>query len=192
MSLLEGLKAKRIQLKATDTKVRYADGTQVLVRSSGDVEQVTSTGFGFVVDTKPDPIPAEILKRELFLGSQDAVEVETLRKYNIRAVLSVGIECPMELPGDILGKFVPCLDLPETIFESVLDESIEFIRRCTELEFPVLVHCNAGVSRSSSVVIGYLIRECHLPFDEAFRAVKLKRPAIQPNAGFLKFLKNLK
>lgn len=192
MSLIEKLKAKKEQLKATDTKIRYADGTQMIVRSSGDVEQVTSTAFGFVVDTKPDPIPAEILKRELFLGSQDSVDLETLQKYNIGAVLSVGIECPIELPETIRGKFIPCLDLPEANFESVLDESIEFIKRCNELDLPVLVHCNAGVSRSSTVVIGYLIKECRLPFEEAFRAVKLKRSAIQPNAGFLQFLKALK
>lgn len=191
MSLLDALNAKKGKLKPTDTQVRHADGTQLIERSTGEVEQVTSRGFGFVVDTKPDKIPAEILKGELFLGSQDGVDEETLSAHKITAVLSVGIECPLALPGDVLGKFIPCLDLPEQDFSSVLEESIEFIRSCTKSGRPVLVHCNAGVSRSSSVVIGYLIKECHMTFEEAFRAVKFKRPSIQPNTGFMRFLRAL-
>lgn len=185
------MQAKKGTLKPTDTKVRHADGTQLMELSTGAVEPLTRSGFGFVVDTKPDKIPAEILKDELFLGSQDAVEVETLVKYNISAVLSVGIECPIELPDQVLGKFISCLDVPEMDFAPILEESIEFIRECLDSGRPVLVHCNAGVSRSSSVVIGYLIKECYMKFDEAFRAVKYKRPAIQPNAGFMRYLKSL-
>lgn len=193
MSLLEALQAKKGKLKPTDTKVRHADGTQMIEKASGEVEQVTETRFGFVVDTKPDKVPAEILKGELFLGSQDSVDVEVLREHGIKAVLSIGIECPIELPEDVSGKFIACLDLPEmeTNFSPILDESISFIRSHVDRASPVLVHCNAGVSRSSTVVIGYLIKECRMPFEEAFRVVKFKRPAIQPNAGFMRFLRTL-
>lgn len=191
MSLLDALNAKKGKLKPTDTQVRHADGTQLIERATGEVEQVNGSGFGFVVDTTPDKIPAEILKGELFLGSQDAVDEETLSAHSITAVLSLGIECPIDLPGDMLGKFIPCLDLPEMDFSTVLEESIEFIRCCMKQDRPVLVHCNAGVSRSSTVVIGYMIKECHMSFEEAFRAVKFKRRTIQPNAGFMRFLRSL-
>lgn len=191
MSLLDALMAKKGQLRPTDTTVRHVDGTQLVERASGEVQHLTRSSYGFVVDTKPDQIPAEILKKELFLGSQDAVDLEVLTRYNIRAVLSLGIECPIELPKEILRKFIFCLDLPATDFSPILEESIGFIRTCLATNCPVLVHCNAGVSRSSSVVIGYLIRECFMSFEEALRAVKYKRPAVQPNAGFLRFLKTL-
>lgn len=52
----------------------------------------------------------------------------------------------------------------------------------------VLVHCNAGVSRSSSVVIGYLMLRNKLPFEEAHRQVKTARPAVRPNPGFYRQL----
>ncbi|KAA8583485.1 hypothetical protein FQN60_014693 [Etheostoma spectabile] len=48
----------------------------------------------------------------------------------------------------------------------------------------VLVHCNAGVSRSSSVVIGYLMMREGLLFDDAYSQVKVARPSIRPNPGF--------
>jgi protein-tyrosine phosphatase len=46
----------------------------------------------------------------------------------------------------------------------------------------------AGVSRSSSVVIAYLIREKGMTYDEAFGIVKVKRSIIDPNRGFVKQL----
>ncbi|CAD8098242.1 unnamed protein product [Paramecium sonneborni] len=54
----------------------------------------------------------------------------------------------------------------------------------------VLVHCAAGVSRSASVVIAYLMKTKGLGFSEAFNFVKKKRSVIQPNYGFIKQLRN--
>ncbi|GAB4820258.1 hypothetical protein N2152v2_007304 [Parachlorella kessleri] len=48
----------------------------------------------------------------------------------------------------------------------------------------VLVHCLAGVSRSATVVIGYLMWKNILPFHQARRHVAAVRPWIRPNSGF--------
>jgi len=48
----------------------------------------------------------------------------------------------------------------------------------------VLVHCMAGVSRSSSIVIAYLMRYRRVTFLEAFEMVRQQRPVIAPNRGF--------
>ncbi|TMS04949.1 Dual specificity protein phosphatase 19 [Larimichthys crocea] len=56
----------------------------------------------------------------------------------------------------------------------------------------VLVHCNAGVSRSSSIVIGYLMLKEGLSFDDAYSQVKLARPSIRPNPGFYQQLQSYK
>lgn len=49
----------------------------------------------------------------------------------------------------------------------------------------VLVHCQAGVSRSASVVIGYLMWKEQISYQEAYAAVKRCRPIIWPNDGFI-------
>ena len=49
----------------------------------------------------------------------------------------------------------------------------------------VLVHCLAGISRSPTVAIAYVMRHLHLTFDDAFRYVKSKRLTISPNFNFL-------
>ncbi|XP_078408041.1 dual specificity protein phosphatase 19 isoform X2 [Cetorhinus maximus] len=54
----------------------------------------------------------------------------------------------------------------------------------------VLVHCNAGVSRSASIAIGYLMWENGLSFKDAFSIVKNARQTINPNPGFMEQLRN--
>lgn len=48
----------------------------------------------------------------------------------------------------------------------------------------VLVHCYAGVSRSASCVIAYLMQEREMKFQEAFAFASKQRPVIFPNMGF--------
>ena len=49
----------------------------------------------------------------------------------------------------------------------------------------VLVHCMQGVSRSSTVVVAYLMRHRGMTFDTALALAQKKRPRVRPNAGFL-------
>ena len=48
----------------------------------------------------------------------------------------------------------------------------------------VLVHCMAGVSRSVTVVLAYLIRYQNMSLDDAFQHVKQRHPESAPNTGF--------
>jgi protein-tyrosine phosphatase len=54
----------------------------------------------------------------------------------------------------------------------------------------VLVHCNAGVSRSSTFVIAYIMKFESLDFDSAFNKVRSVRPSIRPNVSFYEFTEN--
>jgi dual specificity phosphatase 12 len=52
----------------------------------------------------------------------------------------------------------------------------------------VLVHCYAGVSRSSSFVIAYVMSTYKLEYDEAKEKVKKHRVCIHPGDGFVRQL----
>jgi protein-tyrosine phosphatase len=52
----------------------------------------------------------------------------------------------------------------------------------------VLVHCFAGVSRSTSCVLAYLMKEKKMPFWEALNLVRQRRPIVCPNVGFMRQL----
>jgi len=47
------------------------------------------------------------------------------------------------------------------------------------------VHCMAGVSRSPSVVIAYLMHSEKLSFDQALSLLKHARPVVEPNCAFI-------
>ncbi|XP_040922809.1 dual specificity protein phosphatase 26-like isoform X2 [Toxotes jaculatrix] len=54
----------------------------------------------------------------------------------------------------------------------------------------VLVHCIMGMSRSSTLVLAYLMIYCHLPLKRALQKLIQKR-AIYPNRNFLALLLDL-
>ena len=48
----------------------------------------------------------------------------------------------------------------------------------------MLVLCAAGISRSASIVIAYIMRQQRLSFSAARSLVKSRRSAVNPNLGF--------
>lgn len=189
MSFLDEICNKKFKLKSTDTIVTNTDGSRFLESKNNYQEQLLPRSYGFVVDTAPDNVPAKIISF-LYLGSQDCCDEIVLKTYNISNVLSIGVR-PHICYDNVSYKFVECLDLPDSDLRRTLDDCIPYIKTCLENEQNVLVHCNAGVSRSSSVVIGFLMLERRLSFSHAFALVKSARKCIKPNFGFEKQLRSL-
>ena len=48
----------------------------------------------------------------------------------------------------------------------------------------VLVHCLAGISRSATIVIAYLMKRRKLTLNQAYNKVKRHREEVNPNTGF--------
>ncbi len=77
------------------------------------------------------------------------------------------------------------LDLEDTKLEDYFEECFAFIDQIRAKNEKVLVHwyfqleinlkSNAGVSRSASIVIGYLMQDNLQSYDEAYHFVKGKR-----------------
>jgi protein-tyrosine phosphatase len=81
----------------------------------------------------------------------------------------------------------------ENILEK-LEPALSFLDHC--LLNPtnsggVLVHCAAGVSRSTSVVLAYLMTRKGMSLADALQFVRKVRPIVSPNPGFLDQLKVL-
>lgn len=49
----------------------------------------------------------------------------------------------------------------------------------------VLVHCQAGISRSATICLAYLMHTQRVKLDEAFDFVKQRRQVISPNLAFM-------
>ncbi|XP_047020894.1 dual specificity protein phosphatase 19 [Helicoverpa zea] len=183
MSFLNELQKRKNVLKKTETVVTKVDG-QRYVEKDSVVTAICPNTYGFVVDTKPDNVPA-LISDHVYIGSQDCTASNVIEAYNIKHVLSLGINVDIA----VSNKVINCLDLPETDIKEVLLESLPYIRQAVDSKENVLVHCNAGVSRTSMVAIAYLMHYENMHFENAYDLVKSKRPAIQPNDGFRKQLK---
>ena len=67
-------------------------------------------------------------------------------------------------------------------------QCIEFIKTAKQAQTPILIHCMAGVSRSATVTIAYIMQQHKKSLRDAASFVFERRPIIFPNIGFIKHL----
>lgn len=64
------------------------------------------------------------------------------------------------------------------------DKAVEFIKECHNSGGKVYVHCMCGVSRSSTLVAAYLIKEKGMTAEDAINHLHDCRNKVNPNEGF--------
>lgn len=123
----------------------------------------------------------------LFLGSQrDAQDPQLLAAHNIGYELNVSTSCPKpDFIPDAHFLRIPVNDSHADKLRPHFARACRFLDKVRESSGCVLVHCLAGVSRSPTVAIAYVMRHLGLSSDDAYRYVKSKRPSISPNFNFL-------
>lgn len=180
------IKNKRSNLKACKTVITNTFGEKYEI-ADGETKQLGHT-FPFVVDEKPDLEVACVIPG-LFISSQDpAVNIEILQKLNIQHILSIGVDLNLKF-DTIKYNYCELLDLPEADILKPIEKCIKIIDMHRQQN--ILVHCNAGVSRSATIVIAYLMLLQKLSYADAFDKVKAVRNCIKPNEGFVRQLKML-
>ncbi|XP_078045622.1 dual specificity protein phosphatase 19 [Augochlora pura] len=186
MDLKTLLNTKKSRLKPCKTIVTNTLGQRY--EEVGEKRKELPPGTPFVIDNKPDIRIAKVIPG-LFLSSQDPVVIiEILQTHNIHSILSIGIDAPLKFDG-IEYYYCDLLDLPEADVTVSIKKCIKIIDENRMKN--ILVHCNAGVSRSPTIVISYLMVHEGLSFDDAYNKVKQVRDCIKPNEGFMKQLRTL-
>lgn len=83
------------------------------------------------------------------------------------------------------------MDIPGQDMTVAFQEANDVITRVTTNGGRVLVHCAAGVSRSSATIIYHLMTERGMHYDSALDLVREARDIAQPNYGFERQLRAL-
>ncbi|XP_064209426.1 dual specificity protein phosphatase 18 [Anguilla rostrata] len=83
---------------------------------------------------------------------------------------------------------VPVADSPLSQLSDHFDGVADKIHRVHEQQGRVLVHCNAGISRSATLCLAYLMKHRSMTLADAHDWVRSRRPIIRPNSGFWKQL----
>ncbi|KAK6160290.1 hypothetical protein DH2020_003671 [Rehmannia glutinosa] len=122
----------------------------------------------------------------IYLGSDSiAKNREILRQNGITHVLNcVGFVCPEYFKNELVYKTLWLQDCPSEDITSILYDVFDYFEDVREQGGRVLVHCCQGVSRSTSLVIAYLMWKEGQSFDDAFQHVKAARGVTNPNVGF--------
>uniref|UniRef100_UPI00398E8C83 dual specificity protein phosphatase 8-like isoform X3 n=1 Tax=Pristiophorus japonicus TaxID=55135 RepID=UPI00398E8C83 len=130
--------------------------------------------------------PTRILPH-LYLGSQkDVLNKDLMVQNGITYVLNASNSCPK--PDFISESHFMRIPVNDNYCEKLLpwlDESVDFIDKAKVSNCRVLVHCLAGISRSATVAIAYIMKTMGLSSDDAYRFVKDRRPSISPNFNFM-------
>nr|XP_020648679.1 dual specificity protein phosphatase 9 [Pogona vitticeps] len=135
----------------------------------------------------PPSFPVQILPN-LYLGSaRDSANLDTLAKLGISYILNVTPNLPnlFEKNGDFHYKQIPISDHWSQNLSQFFPEAIEFIDEALSRNCGILVHCLAGISRSVTVTVAYLMQKLNLSLNDAYDLVKRKKSNISPNFNFM-------
>ncbi|XP_043206824.1 dual specificity protein phosphatase 10-like [Amphibalanus amphitrite] len=123
----------------------------------------------------------------LYVGNQqDAKDLDSLKNCGITRVLNVTAHVPgYHQQQGISYKTLPAADSGQQNISQYFDEAVEFIDCARRLGTRVLVHCVAGVSRSPTIAIAYIMKCLPMSMVEAYQLVKARRPIISPNLNFM-------
>ncbi len=79
---------------------------------------------------------------------------------------------------------IPVNDSLDQDIKKYFDETNKFIDKVKQQNGKVLVHCQAGISRSPTIVIAYLMKKEKREFQTVFQDVRAIRAVIDPNLKF--------
>jgi len=133
------------------------------------------------------PAPAEILPG-LYLGcAKDAASEEVLFKYGITHILNVTPNLPNVFESDsrYCYKQIPIIDHWSQNLSQFFPEAIQFIDEARSQGNGVLVHCLAGISRSVTLTVAYLMHTHKWSLNYAYDFVKLRKADVSPNFNFM-------
>lgn len=129
--------------------------------------------------------PVEILPF-LYLGSAyHASKCEFLANLHITALLNVSRRTSEACMTHLHYKWIPVEDSHTADISSHFQEAIDFIDCVREKGGKVLVHCEAGISRSPTICMAYLMKTKQLGLKDAFDYIKQRRSVVSPNFGFM-------
>ncbi|CAG2100477.1 unnamed protein product [Medioppia subpectinata] len=142
---------------------------------------------GMQISHNPHHRDIDKIDEWLYLGNQyGATNAQTLSALHITDILTV-MSAPIDAAQRIAGiryHHIAAEDNSSQDLLSHFNRAYDTIEGCRRLGCSILVHCRVGVSRSATIIIGYIMRKRRQPLYLALEWVKTRRPIIHPNREF--------
>lgn len=133
------------------------------------------------------PKMESMIRKNLFIGSgANAHDPVVIKKYRITAI----VNCTKKIPNvfEKSGVKYMRVSVKDTWRQPISDDfgsTHDFIDQELKRGGTVMVHCMAGISRSSTIVIAYLMKSEGRSFDSVYAEVRGKRKQASPNIDFI-------
>lgn len=120
-----------------------------------------------------------------FIGNADtAADIMLLEALTIGFILNCTEQVPFASSTTCNCRIGLC-DACDQALQPWLSQAISFLVKAQESGQGCLVHCSAGISRSSAVVLAYLVVRERFSLGHAWRLLKERHRAARPNIGFI-------
>lgn len=122
----------------------------------------------------------------LYLGNwNDAYDISSLKLHKITHIVNAS-DFDNLLPESFTYLRINIEDTKSQNIETYFDYVSNWIDTVINVNKGiVLVHCTAGISRSPTLVIAYLVQKCRMKLNDAILLVRRLRPIVNPNEGFV-------
>lgn len=124
----------------------------------------------------------------LYLCGFSGATKEMLQQMKINLLVNVTWELPLLKVQGLTAYRVPVDDTPEENIGRYFDEVADLLEANRRVGRRSMVHCLAGVSRSATLVLAYLLKYTTFSLHQAFAHLHSTRACIRPNMGFLRQL----
>ncbi|EEB10532.1 dual specificity protein phosphatase, putative [Pediculus humanus corporis] len=182
---LMGLRSLRISARSSCGSSAATSSTE-----SSDSDDRCDSSLGLEDDRD---FPVEILPH-LYLGNAiNSEDSESLNKHGIQYILNVTADLPnvFEDCGSMKYMQIPIADHWSENLAKFFPKAIKFIAdEGRNNSKGVLVHCLAGVSRSVTITVAYLMYKLKLSLNDAFTLVRNRKSNVGPNFHFMEQLHN--
>lgn len=139
----------------------------------------------FLSPQLPTLPPTQILPH-LYLGmARDSSNLPSLEDLGITAILNVSSSCPIHFDKVFKYKRISVEDAYDEDLLSTFKDAAAFIESVKAEGGRVLVHCFAGISRSATICIAYLMLTEDFSMHQALEYTRSRRPCVSPNFNFM-------
>lgn len=128
---------------------------------------------------------------QIYVGNMyDAQHSERLNENGITHIINATPDLPLRTESKYKCLRVSVLDSPSQTIRDYFDLASDFIDAALRSKTSkVLVHCSAGISRSPTLVLAYMIKRYQLTARDAFEKMRALRSIVDPNIGFISQLR---
>lgn len=133
--------------------------------------------------------PPTKITEYIYLGSEwNSSNKSEMKLLGITHILNVAIESPNYFPQEMEYYNIRIKDLEDSTISRHFAKAHAFIDSAVEMKKGVLVHCGLGISRSTTIVVSWLMKANKWTLQKSYKHVKDLRPVVKPNRGFIKQL----